>query len=85
MSGEGVQQVRASPGYMQRQLAPEHEEKEMLMFQGTGAQGLSQDGLRDMQRGDRPFSTFPGQLHETQAVSVCLLLEPAAPPHLNTG
>ena len=33
------------------------------MFQGTGAQGLSQDGLRDMQQGDRPFSTFPGQLH----------------------
>ena len=57
----------------------------MLTFPGTGVQGFSQDGLRDTQRGDRSFSTFPGRLHVPRDPSRFYLLpEPAPPPPTST-
>ena len=58
------------------------------MLQGTRMQRFSQDGLRDTQRGDRSFSTFPGQLHIPRDPSCFYLFvggtSPPTPPPLHS-
>lgn len=88
LSGERVQQVRASPGDMQRQLGPEHEEKEMLTFPGTGPKDFLRTVSETRSEVTGPSPPSRSAPHSTRSkpfLSVCCGNQRPPPPPTQGG